>query len=111
MKKLLIIACSVILILVSFQTFSPTQAQVSVDSRIDRLESDLVGIRSQLNQLSGSRPSAGVNVPTPSRPTGSRRTAYIPNSQFDQLATLVVELKERVNNLEAKVGRLERPAR
>jgi hypothetical protein len=111
MKKLLIIACFTVLILVSLQAFSPTQAQVSVDSRINRLESDLAGIRSQLNQLSGSRPSAGVNVPTPSVPAGSRRTAYLSNSQFDRLATLVVELKERINNLEARVGRLERPAR
>ena len=111
MKKLTIAFCLTLLILIVAQVFTPVQAQISVESRINRLESDLAGIRSQLNQSSGNRSSTGVNVPTPSAPSSSRRTAINSDPRFDRLATLVIELKERINTLEQKVDQLQRTGR
>jgi hypothetical protein len=67
-----------------------------------------VGIRIQLNQLAANRSTPGVSVPIPSASRNPPRTNPPPNANYDQLATLVIELKERVNALEAKVAKLER---
>lgn len=94
--------------LILWQSHLPVQAQVSPDSRINRIETELVGIRIQLNQLAASRSTPGVSVPTPSPSRNPQRTNPPSNANYDRLATLVIELKERVNALEAKVAKLER---
>lgn len=103
------IACSVFLVLMGTQLFSPAQAQTSVESRLNRLESDLAVMRNQMNQRAGIRP--GVNVPAPSTAIGSQPTVVYSDPRFDRLAILVIELKERVNTLEQKLAQLERPSR
>lgn len=109
MKTFLGILSAVIAIaLIFFQAHVPVNAQISPDSRIDRIESELVGIRIQLNQLAAHRAAPGVSVPVPATPRVPQRSSPPSNENFDRLATLVIELKERVNTLEAKVARLTR---
>jgi outer membrane protein TolC len=109
MKRLLVILGSVALMLLALQTFLPAQAQVGlVESRLARVESELAGIRSQLSQLSALRPSPGVAVPAPRTALPPQRPTKFTDAQFDRLATLVIESRDRIEALEAKVAQLER---
>lgn len=110
MKKLFVIASSIaLLILLAVQFFSPAQAQVGlVESRLARVESELAGIRSQLNQLSVNRSGSGVSVPTPRNSLPPQRPSRFTDSQFDRLATLVIESRDRIEALEAKIAKLEK---
>lgn len=109
MKNFLVIIGITALILITSQIFSPADAQVGlVESRLSRIESDLVGIRSELTQLSASRPRAGVSVPASSVSPTPSRTSRFTDAQFDRLATLVIESRDRIKALEEKVARLEK---
>lgn len=86
-----------------------TVAQSSLlDSRVSRLEADIFQLRSQINQLQAQ---SGRNNPIPNRPAtttpriNNRRSS---DPMFDRLATLVIELKERIQVLEAQVAQLRR---
>lgn len=108
MKNILVLFGLSVLILIATQLFSPADAQIGlVESRLSRLETELVGIRSELNQLSASRPRAGVSVPSPSVSPTPVRSSKFTDAQFDRLATLVIELRERIKTLEGKVTKLE----
>lgn len=76
----------------------PVHAQVSVDSRLSRIETDLVGLRNQVNQLAAARPFSSGTAPSVAPPVYRQPTSA--DSRFDRLATLVIELKERVTKLE-----------
>ncbi len=88
----------------------PGQAQIppGLESRISQVESAVYSLRAQVSQLEARSPgfssgqSAPNPLPAPARPGASG------DPMFDRLATLVIELKERVNRLEAQVGQLER---
>lgn len=110
MKKLLVIVSTIALfILVAVQFFSPAQAQVGlVESRLARVESELVGLRSQINQLSASQSPPSVSIPMPRNSLPAQRSSKFTDSQFDRLATLVIESRERIAALEAKVTKLEK---
>ncbi len=103
MKRIAAIAGCILLLILCL----PAQAQVNLESRVIRLESELFAIQSQLSQLSANRTTPGVSVAA-SVPARTSRTTLLPAAQFDRLATLVIELKERVNKLEAQVQKLER---
>ncbi|MCU0552428.1 MAG: hypothetical protein MUC48_24110 [Leptolyngbya sp. Prado105] len=108
MKLFLVIISSILLILFALQTSSPAQAQTGlIESRLARVESELVGIRSQINQLSASSPRLGVSVPSPRTSLPAQRSSKFTDSQFDRLATLVIESRDRIETLEAKVAKLE----
>lgn len=95
------------------------KAQVSsgIESRLVRLESANLQLRSQisrlesqLNQVQG-RTSSRPNLSTPVRPPTSPTVPYRGSTStlssdpmFQRLATLVIELKERVQALEAKIA-------
>lgn len=109
MKRLLIIASVSALILIVTQLFSPAQAQIGlVESRLTRVESELIGIRSQLNQLSGNRSAPGVSVPAASNLPIPSRPSRLSDAQFDRLATLVIESRDRIKALEDRVAKLEK---
>jgi uncharacterized protein YceH (UPF0502 family) len=96
-RSLVVIICCVLLLIGG----SRAQAQVNLESRVIRLENELFAIQSQLSQLTAYRPAPRTSVPAPAQPNRA-----VPNSQFDRLATLVIELKERINKLEAQVQKL-----
>ena len=105
MSRFLAIACLALLLVLPLQGCSPAQAQPGLDSRISRLETDFFGLQSRLNQLEARTPRSGVAVPAPLG--GIPRSPSRVNSadpQFDRLATLVIELKERVTRLEQLVN-------
>ena len=82
----------------------------SLESRVLSLQSELYRIESQINQLSSSstiprQPPSRVEVPLPPRST-RRITSSDP--MFTRLSTLVIEQKERLDRLEARIARLER---
>lgn len=93
------------------------KAQVSagIDSRIVRLEAEIFQLRSQINRIesqlnqSQSRTPSRPNLSTPVRPPTSPTVPYRGSTSalssdpmFQRLATLVIELKERIQALEAK---------
>ncbi|MBD1891299.1 hypothetical protein [Coleofasciculus sp. FACHB-SPT9] len=101
-----------------------TLAQESsyLESRISRLESETYQLRSQMrsqinqlqSQLQGQNQSpsgrTGSTKPAPPiAPRGNRPASADP--MFDRLATLVIELKQRINKLEAQVAELQKQRR
>jgi len=89
---------------------SPTFAQSSgLDARVSRLESANSSLRSQISRLESqidrvSR-AAGVSVPTaPPLASDPRTTALAEDPTFRRLATLVIELRDRIEALETAAG-------
>jgi outer membrane murein-binding lipoprotein Lpp len=83
-------------------------------SRINALEIDINGIESRLNrieaqfnQFRGGAPGTPSSLPPPSVNTGRNQTQVNREQMFERLATLVIELKQQVNKLEARVSKLE----
>ena len=108
MPKFLAIALLFLgLLALSLQSYSPAEAQAGLESRVSRLETELIGIQSRLSQLGSSLPRQSISVPPPTLPSGTQRVAST-DPQFDRLATLVIELKERVTILETRFNTLER---
>ncbi|MEH1940421.1 MAG: hypothetical protein V7L01_09425 [Nostoc sp.] len=91
--------------------FGNTASSQQVESRIYNLEADLNRVESRLSQiesqLGSSRQSSPRTTLTPRQSSGSRRNLSQQDPMFDRLATLVVELKQQVNKLEARVAKLE----
>ena len=96
-----------------------TSAQAASDmfeSRISRLEVDNYQLRSQLNQLESQlnaisqsqyRIAQGNRTAPPVFPQGNKQR--LSNDQmFDRLATLVIELKQRISKLEVQVAELKK---
>lgn len=96
---------------------APAQASIDMSARLNRLESEFFLVRSQINSLESqiSRinnrldfaqtrpPTEPARIPLPqpeSLPSPSQQ-------QFERLATLLIELKEQMNNLEARFSQLE----
>ena len=96
---------------------SSAQASIDLSARIGRLESEFFMVRSQINSLESqvSRLSnridfSGITPPTePVRiPLPRPEVVESPNKeQFDRLATLLIELKEQINDLETRFSILE----
>lgn len=116
MKSKLLFLCVffVVLIGVCGISMGPVFAQSGVDSRVSRLEAEVTTLRGQISQLQsqvnrlGNRSNSGVAAPRVevSEPEYSAPNS-IPKSMFDRLATLVIELKERMDKLEARIAALE----
>ena len=109
----------VVLILLLSVLSGCTSAQAASDmfeSRISRLEVDNYQLRSQLNQLESQinaisqsqyRIAQGNRTAPPVFPQGNKQR--LSNDQmFDRLATLVIELKQRISQLEVQVAELKK---
>lgn len=102
--------------------FTGTSAQGSIadTTRIARLESEIFSLRSQINRLQsdvarlGRQPAASPPI---SRPQPPEESASVPTprqpddpslaQQFDNLAILAIELKERITTVEERLGEIE----
>ncbi|AFY80455.1 hypothetical protein [Oscillatoria acuminata] len=102
--------------------FAGTSAQGSVAdaTRIARLESEIFSLRSQINRLQsdvarlGRQPAASPPISRPQPPEESPplSTPRQPNDpslaqQFDNLAILAIELKERITTVEQRLAEIE----
>jgi len=117
--RVLGVVCILVLLTLLQRSFTPASASSNLDARISRLEADNSQLRAQINRLesqvyrlveSGSR-SGRVNQPAPPiAPPPSQRSSRMSTTDpmFDRLATLVIELKERIVALEAQVADLEK---
>ncbi|MGF1937452.1 MAG: hypothetical protein RM347_024210 [Nostoc sp. ChiQUE02] len=113
MKKItVLILAGILLTIIWAGLFPNTALSQQVESRINNLEADFNRIESRLNQIesqlgqSRQSPSSRTTL-TPRQSTGSRGNLSQQDRMFDRLATLVVELKQQVNKLEERVGKLE----
>lgn len=96
--------------------FPGTALSQPLESRLNRLEVDrysiearLNRIEAQLNQVGRSRsPRVSSTSPQTPRNSGRNRPPQLSRDQmFDRLATLAIELKERITKLESRVSKLE----
>ncbi|MEB3337161.1 MAG: hypothetical protein VKJ46_06860, partial [Leptolyngbyaceae bacterium] len=94
------------------------QSSINLESRLSILESENLQLRNQVNRLESL--ISGVNrgtaqVPrsdlpsTPNAPPPYRAIAP-KDPMFDRLATLVIELKERLDKLDTRLTQLEKRA-
>ncbi|MEC4891956.1 MAG: hypothetical protein SAL07_01615 [Oscillatoria sp. PMC 1051.18] len=97
--------------------WTPVQASSALESRIFRLETENNQLRSRLNRLenqvsrlggSDLAPTTRRINPPPRVPPEGIRGNLSSDPMFDQLATLVIELKERIQTLEAEVAQLKK---
>lgn len=117
LKKFVSIGLALLLGLVFLQTFKPAQAQSSgVDSRVSRLESEISTLRSQISRLESQvyrlDNRAGASGSTSTRREIEPEPEYIPpravpDPMFTRLATLVIELKERIDGIDARLTDVE----
>ena len=92
------------------------QSSAFLESRVSRLETENIELRSQLSridsqlaQLAGRRSTS--NRPAPSISSQPNRQVSSSDPMFERLATLVIELKERVQALESQVAALKKQRR
>ncbi len=115
--RLLGVAFAVMLLLLLQRSCTPASASSGLETRISRLESENLQLRAQLSRLETqlsrlagveSRPPARVNQPAPPPdliPPSQRPQSLLGDDpMFKRLATLVVELKERVVALENRLN-------
>lgn len=111
-KKVLLVFLAVVIAIATWYSLHPVAT--AQDSRISALEVDINGIESRLNRLESQIsqitriPYPGVPTsPPPVRNTRRNQPQLSREEMFDRLATLVIETKDQVNKLQARVAKLE----
>lgn len=94
--------------LVFAQSDTAVRSEISsLTTRVTRLENELRSRRSGQNTPSGNLPESESVYPPQ---TVNGRAVGASDPMFERLATLAIELKERVNALEKRVSELEQTA-
>ena len=95
----------VLILIFCWQLSSPAQSTSQLDARVSRLESENTLLRSRISRLETgqSRPSSGSSAPAipPSARSDQPTSTLADDPVFKRLATLVIELRERIIALEA----------
>ena len=111
MKKLGVLLLAAILIFITWGgLISHPASSQQLQSRLNNLESDFSRLESRLNRIESQLRQSGVRVPanrSGSTDIEPRPSQIQSNQMFDNLATLVIELKEDVRKLEKRVSKLE----
>ncbi|MEM9008287.1 MAG: hypothetical protein AAGE59_32855 [Cyanobacteria bacterium P01_F01_bin.86] len=108
MKKLLITGLLALLCWSSLTLYGRAEiGDIRLESRVGRLESQISRIQSQLTQLSSRITGTEQAIPSSSVPISPFPDDPTPEEQFDNLATLAIELKLQVRELEERVSQLE----
>lgn len=117
-KKIAVLAIALIFAFTILSSRTVAQSSAALESRISRVESDNFQLRSQIanleSQVATLKGQSASQTPIPIRPqappVSPRTNRQITSSDpmFDRLATLVIELKQRVQALEAQVAQLKR---
>jgi cell division protein FtsB len=121
LSKIGIICLALIFALTILSSRTLAQSTAGLESRLSRLEADNFQMRSQISRLESQLYTLGgrslppqtpsSNRPAPSVPPRANRQVSSSDPMFDRLATLVIELKERVQALEAQVAELKKQRR
>ncbi|WP_416670412.1 hypothetical protein [Egbenema bharatensis] len=103
-----------LLLIVGWQTVTPAQSNTAfLSSRVSRLESENSSLRSRISRLEGDitriSSSIGLNYTysTPSEPGSPTPATPAADPMFDRLATLAIELRDRIITLENQVADLQ----
>jgi hypothetical protein len=98
----------------SIASFHASASASPDESRLSRLESEMFQLKNEVNQLSsqirsldrvGDRPRPNpVEVPTIAQ---SESSTLANDPMFDRLATLVIELKQRMDRFDERLVQLE----
>ncbi len=113
MKKIWALGVAVVLVIIIWGgLLSHPALSQQIESRLYNLEADVNRVEARLNQIESllnqnRSPSSRLPVTLPQPPRNNRRNVSQQDSMFDRLATLVIELKQQVNKLEARVSKLE----
>lgn len=104
LSKPFLLFCLALTLLLSL-FLRPVTAVSLTDSRVTQLEYQVRSLQTQVSQLQSNGPVANSSS---NRPAASVEAPAIPGDlsqgqQFDNLATLVIEINQRVKALEAKV--------
>jgi hypothetical protein len=108
--KMLGILAFTLLLLFLGQSRSPAQTTTQLESRLSRLEFENNALQTSLNQLEAQvsrlSSSAGLDFSLNATPSSgvAPASALADDPMFKRLATLVIELKERVVAVEERVG-------
>jgi BMFP domain-containing protein YqiC len=115
MRRIELIILALFLIVVLWgEFFSKTALSQAIDARVGRLETQVQNLESRINQiesqLGSSRQSPSTRVPVnPSLPRSRGNVSPQERDRmFDRLATLVIETRQDVNALQARVAKLEK---
>ncbi|HYW20861.1 MAG TPA: hypothetical protein VE956_16480 [Nodularia sp. (in: cyanobacteria)] len=107
-----LIFAGVVVIIVWMGLFSNPASSQQIESRFNNLQADfnrvesrLSRIESQLNQMA-KPPSPRTSLTRP-QSTNAGRNLSAQEQKFERLATLVVELKQQVNELDKRVSQIE----
>lgn len=101
------IALPVLLLSLLLMVGQPAQADFGTDSRIAQLEAQVRSLATQVGRLESAIARSG-SPPQRSIPNPTAPNLPIPTDpMFDRLATLVIEIKDDLHDLENRVARLE----
>ena len=92
-----------------FLIAAPGRANIRLESRVNSLEYELRMVQAELSRLSPTARSQPMQPTQPLPSTSpSASGAYLSlDQQFDNLATLAIELREDLRALESRVAALE----
>ncbi|MEL6383184.1 MAG: hypothetical protein AAFQ89_12185 [Cyanobacteria bacterium J06626_18] len=108
MRRLFITGLLALLCWVSLTLAGRAQVgDIRLESRVSRLESRVSRVQSQLTQLSTRITGTEQAIPDADVPISPFPDDPTPEEQFDNLATLAIELKLQVRELEERVSQLE----
>jgi predicted RNase H-like nuclease (RuvC/YqgF family) len=103
----LVLFCALILIILGLWIGEAKADKVTaLQSRVSRLESENYRLRSRLDRLENQLKRGNVSNSYHQKPIDLSAPS-IDKPMFDQLATLVIELKETIEALEVRVDALE----
>lgn len=114
-KKTTLLCIALLAVIITWGGLVAAPASSQVESRINALQLDVNNIESRLNRIEsqlnqiGRSVSPGAPAPPPPSPinTGRNRRQLNRDQMFDRLATLVIELREQIRELEARVSKVE----
>ena len=107
-KKIIFLCIAVILVVIALPIFTPAQGSYQLEYRITQLESQISDLRGQISRLESQ--SSGISrsqppiVPGTTRPNSRMRSG---DPMFDNLATMVIEIKQDVIQLQQRLSHLE----
>ncbi len=105
-KQMRMLCLALLLGLFTWLVFTPVRASAEFNSRLSNLEFDRNRLKVKVNQLETQKSRPRLSTPSPLVfPAGLDRQA---EPTVDRLATLVIELKERLTKVEAEVSTLKK---